>query len=288
MGLSRESPTDNLECADDTRLNGQPSAEHPRSRGGLVWCFSPSTRSGPSSLPWLLSFQEWCNFPVRPFQKVVELVYLGAVTTPKGGTDPNLRNRLRLGRLVFAKLKPFFRISGITLAIKLAIFQAVVVYSLESEALLPSTYKRLDTLGMKVLCSILKVLSALCSHIIGELVAVRPLSHVVKSRRFQLLTHNLRDSSLPAWSVSGMVSSFAVAFPLLGGTHPRRAETTIELAVHKLNTSRSQAWKYVRAFCRMPSETLSLSTGPRRRSSWYCRSPCLEDDPRQSQRPCRV
>ena len=84
------------------------------------------------------------------------------------------------------------------------------MYSLESEALLPSKYKRLDTLGMKVLCSILKLLSAPCSHITGELVAVRPLSHVVKSRRFQLVTIFVTARCLP-----GVFQAWFPHLPLL-------------------------------------------------------------------------
>ena len=307
--LSRESPTSDLEYADDTLLmarTGQTAnrmlhvLQEVASAAGLVLhpakTFHLAVNSEWPIIPAMAEVGERCHCRfcdesqtcphVCPLQQVEELEYLGTITTPKGDADPNLRNRLRLGRLAFAKLKPFFRLSGVPLSVKLqvytAIFQAVVVYSLESEALSPSQYMRLDTLGMKVLRSILKLPSAYYSHITGDGISheavlkvladrgfsIRPLSHVVMSRRLQLLGHILRDCSLPAWSVcfreGVLIYRRLSSTRRRGRRRPRWAETTIALAYHRLNTPRPQAWEYSHAFFRMPTlqDTVSVHGGP--------------------------
>ena len=192
---------------------------------------------------------------------------LGAIITANGDAGPNVRKRVRLVKLAFHCLKPYFRLQGVPLSSKiqqyLAVLQSTGLYSLETDALSPSQLQLLDTAGMRALRCILRMPSAYYSHITdqglshGDVLrtlaekghAVASFSQVLTRKRLQLMGHILRHPESLPYKVCFFRNT--LGYNHLGSTRrrgrarPRWMEVSIATAWHRLHHGPHPAYHLV-------------------------------------------
>jgi hypothetical protein len=143
-----------------------------------------------------------CQTPIQlrgeNLEEVEEFTYLGSIVDKEGGTDADVKARIRKARAAFILLKNIWRSKEITTGTKIRLFntnvKAVLLYGSDTWRINVSTIKILQTFINSCLRRIMGIYwpDTISNEELWERAHQPPLAKVIVQRRWRWIGHTLR------------------------------------------------------------------------------------------------
>ena len=131
-------------------------------------------------------------------EDVDEFVYLGSKISQTGGTDEDIKARIKKACPVFAILRPVWRSTTISTNTKLRIFnsnvKSVLLYGSETWRVITSIFSKIQTFINRCLRQILKLrwFDRVTNTDLWERAKQKPMDAQIRGRKWRWLGHTLR------------------------------------------------------------------------------------------------
>ena len=136
----------------------------------------------------------------NPIEDVQEFTYLGSLVSTTGGTDEDVRTRIKKARQVFAQLRPVWKSRIYSTNVKLRIFnsnvKSVLLYGSETWRLTKTIINRLQVFLNGCLRRILNVrwFDRISNKTIWERASQDTIEVQIRKRKWKWIGHTLRKS----------------------------------------------------------------------------------------------
>ena len=140
------------------------------------------------------------SIETKALEEVDSFTYLGSIVDKQGGTDADIKIRIRKARIAFQQLKNIWSSRKLSYNTKIRIFntnvKSVLMYGAETWRTTSNTNKKLQTFINTCLRRILKIRwpETIRNEELWERTRQRPVDIEIKQRRWRWIGHTLRKS----------------------------------------------------------------------------------------------
>ena len=138
------------------------------------------------------------SIETKALEEVDSFTYLGSIVDKQGGTDADIKIRIRKARIAFQQLKNIWTSKNLSYNTKIRIFntnvKSVLLYGAETWRTTINTNKKLQTFINSCLRRILKIRwpETIRNEELWERTRQRPVDIEIKQRRWRWIGHTLR------------------------------------------------------------------------------------------------